>query len=113
MVLVVEVGRITGARGLRDVGGNAEALADAVRLASVRNRSDDPQVAMAFRAVENVDVERAAQKQRPRQTWRRRVEQAAEKARPMADTEGVRCETLDIGQSAATGRDGRRRNGCR
>jgi hypothetical protein len=65
---------------------------------------------MAFRAVENVDVERAAQKQGPREPRRRRVEQAAEKARPVADTEGVRRETLGLGKFTAAGRDGRRRS---
>lgn len=87
MLLVVEVGRITGARGLRGVGRNPEALEDAAGLAHVRNRRDDSQAAVAFRAVENVDVERAAQKLRPLETRRRRVEQAAEKARPVADSE--------------------------
>ena len=66
MLLVVKVCRITGARGLRRVRRNAEALEDAVRLAHVRNRRDDSQRAVAFRAVENVDLEGAAQKQGPR-----------------------------------------------
>jgi hypothetical protein len=94
-----------GPRGARGWGG---------RRAHVRNRRDDPQAAMAFRAVENVDVERAAQKHRPRKPWRHRVEQAAEKARPMADAKGVRREKHDIRRFATIRRDrGRRSDGCR
>jgi len=40
----------------------------------------------------------------------RRVEQAAEKARPVAGAEDVRRETLGIGKFTAAGRDSRRRS---
>jgi hypothetical protein len=103
VLLVVEVGWIAGARGLRGRGRNPEALEDAPGGAHVHDRRDDPQAAMAFRAVQNIDVERAAQKQRPRESWRRRVEQAAEKARPMADAKGVRREKLRIPTIVITG----------
>jgi hypothetical protein len=89
-----------GARGLR---WNPETLEDAASVAHVHNRSDDPRPAMALGALQNVDAERTAQKQGPREPGRGRVEQAAEKARPMADAKDVRRETLDLGKPSGGG----------
>ncbi len=100
--------RIAGARGLRGRRWNPEALEDAAGVAHVDNRCNDPQAAMAFCAVQNVDVEGAAEKLRPRKPWRRRVEQAAEKARPMADANGVRREKLHVGKPIPVRREGKR-----
>ena len=111
MLLVVEVGWIAGAGGLRGRGWNPEALEDAAGVAHVHNRRDDPHAAMAFCAVQNVDVEGAPQKQGPRKPWRRRVEQAAEKARPMADAKGIRREKLQIGKPIPLRREVKRRGG--
>lgn len=83
--------RLVGSRARAtpvDSAGLPQALEDGDR-APRGDGFDDPQPVLTRTTVENVHIECASQELRPRHTWRRGVEEAAEKTRPMLDTQDV------------------------
>ena len=95
-LVAIEGGRVASAAEPRSVDWEAEAFQDPARRLRLDDRLQDPEPAVALRALEDIDVERPPKKLAPSQPWRSGVEQPAEKARA-ALLRGEAAGLLDFG----------------
>jgi hypothetical protein len=94
VVLVVNdvVGRVARPGERRRLGGQTEVGEDSAHRLAFRDDVDDAQAAVTLGALEDVDLERAAEERGPVDTWGCGVQNAAQQSVPMLDSDDVGSE---------------------